>query len=112
MLKELKEQRPLPLGRKEFDYWSDRIIGLASINGATVESQKFALAEMILHVKPTQSFESYGYFVHQLRKGAANQVAHTVFTELKEKRNARANEEKVLADTKVQGHTKGMGEKT
>jgi len=103
LLKTLKEQRPLPLGRCEFELWSDRIIELAEIPGATEESQKFALAEMVLHVKPTQSFESYGHFVHQLRKGAANQVAHAVFCELKEKRNARAKEEtgKVLADRKV-----------
>lgn len=100
-LKELKEMRALPLGRSEFDAWSDRIITLAQIPGATYESQKFALAEMVLHIKPTQSFESYGCFVHQLRKGAANQVAHAVFQELKRARDAKTNEEKVLADGKV-----------
>ena len=100
-LKELKELRPLPLGRMEFEAWSDRIIELAQIPGATKESLKFAVAEMVLHVKPTQSFESYGHFVHQLRKGAANQVAHSVFVELKERRNAKANEKEVLANGKV-----------
>ncbi len=109
ILKELQESRPLPLGRREFEAWSDRIIELAQVPGATNESQKFALSEMVLHVKPTQSFESYGYFVHQLRKGAANQVAHTIFQELKEKRNARAKEEQVLADSKVPGATKEVG---
>lgn len=98
LVKELKEPRPLPMGRMEFDAWSDKIIELAQIPGATKESQKFALAEMVLHVKPTQSFESYGHFVHQLRKGAANQVAHAIFCELKEARNAKAQNDKVLAD--------------
>lgn len=100
-IKELKEQRPLPLGRKEFDQWSDRIIQLADIPGATAESQKFALAEMVLHVKPTESFASYADFVHRLRKGAANQLAHSIFVELKKERDAKTNNEKVLADPNV-----------
>lgn len=80
---ELNEMRPLPLGRAEFEEWSTRIIRAAQIPGATDESLKFALAEMVLHVKPTQSFEKDAHFVHSLRKGAANQVAHTIFQELK-----------------------------
>lgn len=101
LIRLLKEPRPLPLGRLEFEAWSDKIIELANIPGATAESQKFALSEMIMHVKPTQSFESYGYFVHQLRKGAANQVAHAIFCELKEARNAKAKNEEVLANKSV-----------
>lgn len=108
----LKEMRPLPLGRKEFDAWSKEIIKLAEVPGLTIESGQFALSEMILHVKPTQSFESYGHFVHSLRKGAANQVAHAIFTELKlaQQEKIKAEQaklvtpknEKVLADAKVQ----------
>lgn len=104
--------RPLPLGRKEFDAWSKEIIKLAEVPGLTIESGQFALSEMILHVKPTQSFESYGHFVHSLRKGAANQVAHAIFTELKlaQQEKIKAEQaklvtpknEKVLADAKVQ----------
>lgn len=98
-LKAFKEPRPLPLGRLEFEEWSDRIINGAAIPGATTESLKFALAEMVLHVKPTESFVSDGYFIHCLRKGAANQVAHTIFQEIKEKQKNGAP--KVLADSKV-----------
>ena len=81
----LKEMRPLPLGRKEFEAWSKEIIKLAEVPGLTEESGQFALSEMILHVKPTQSFESYAHFVHSLRKGAANQVAHAIFQEIKQR---------------------------
>lgn len=96
-LEYLKEMRPLPMGRVEFERWSREILRLAEISGLTLESAQFALSEMILHIKPTQSFESYGHFVHSLRKGAANQVAHTIFTELKEAQQARAKE-KAQAD--------------
>ncbi len=89
-LKYLKEPRPLPLGRKEFEAWADEILRLSEVPGLTRESAHFALGEMVLHVKPTQSFESYGHFVHQLRKGAANQVAHAVFQEMKQAQMAKA----------------------
>lgn len=110
-LEHLKEMRPLPMGRREFISWSKEIIKLAEIPGLTEESGQFALADMILHVKPTQSFESYGHFVHSLRKAAANQVAHAIFTEIK---NAQMNKEKhklvtpneeVLEDRKLSGLT-------
>jgi hypothetical protein len=96
--KDLLEPYPLPLGRKEFDEWSDKIIDAACIPGATKESLKFALADMITHSKPNESFVPLGHFVHTLRKVAANQVALDALREIKEKRNA---ETKVLADSKV-----------
>lgn len=99
--KDLKEPKPLPMGREEFYDWSRRIIEIAQIPGATVESLQFALSDMILHVKPTESFVADSYFVHCLRKGAANQVAHSIFVELKEQRNAKAASEKVLANKEV-----------
>lgn len=98
--KELIEPYPLPLGRKEFDEWSDKIIDAASVPGASRESLKFALAEMVLHTKPNESFVPLGHFVHSLRKGAANQVAHTIFQELKRERDAKAKPE-VLAYSPV-----------
>lgn len=93
----MKEMRPLPLGRKEFEAWSKEILRLAEVPGLTMESGQFALSEMILHVKPTQSFESYGHFVHSLRKGAANQVAHAIFQELK-----KAQQDKLKAEAENQ----------
>ena len=111
-LKALKEPRPLPLGRQEFEDWSFRIFSLAQVPGLTLESAQFALSEMILHVKPTQSFECDGHFVQSLRKGAANEVAHAIFVELKNARIAKQkgevlpkvvsqSEQKVLANQTV-----------
>lgn len=71
---QLAEKRPLPIGRSEFDSWSSRIISGALVT-AEPESQKFALADMLLHLGPTVSHESDGYFINSLRKFAINQTA-------------------------------------
>lgn len=81
---QLQEKRSLPMGRTEFEEWSDRIIGGAGVQ-ATVVSQKFALANMILHLGPHEAFKEDGYFINQLRKYAANEVAHAIAVELKQK---------------------------
>jgi hypothetical protein len=88
ILAQLNEPRPLPMGTAEFDEWSERIISGACIPGATEKSLKFALAEMIMHIKPTQSFCEDGYFIHALRKGAANQVAYAKMEEIRAERKA------------------------
>jgi hypothetical protein len=49
---QMLEPRPLPMGRQEFEDWSDRIIS-GTLCKATIESQKFALAEMLMHLGPT-----------------------------------------------------------
>jgi len=87
--RKLSEPQPLPLGRKEFEEWSDRVISAAQIPGVTVESQKFALSRMLIDLKPTIAFEADVYFVHCLRKAAVNQVAQTMFQEIHEARKAR-----------------------
>lgn len=105
-VKYLKEMRPLPLGRKEFEAWSKEILRLAEVPGLTMESGQFALSEMILHVKPTQSFESYGHFVHSLRKGAANQVAHTIFQELKKAQMEKLQSKEIVSESVTTGDEK------
>lgn len=95
---ELKEPHPLPLGRKEFFDWSKKIIEAAAIPGATIESQEFALADMVLHCKPNESFVPLGHFVHSLRKGAANQVCHTIFQEIKNAQKQRAEDDKKILE--------------
>lgn len=80
---QLLEPRPLPMGVKEFHEWSDRIIGGACIPGATPRDQKFALAGMVMHAKPTESFMPDGYFIQSLRKVAANQVCHAMILQYK-----------------------------
>ena len=95
---QMTEPRPLPLGVKEFDEWSDRIIAGAMIPGATAESQKFALAEMIMHAKPTESCIADGYFIQCLRKTAANQIAFDRITYFKDKQRADALKAKEEAE--------------
>lgn len=75
ILKQFQERRPLPMGVTAFHEWSDRLISGACIPGALIESQKFALADMLLHLGPTESAKEDAHFIHSLRKYAVNQVA-------------------------------------
>lgn len=90
ILDQLTEPRPLPMGRRDFEQWSERIISGALLPGgeedATVfiESQKFSLANMLMHLGPTESHKPDAFFIHSLRKFAVNQVADTVRKELHE----------------------------
>lgn len=83
VLDQMNEPRPLPMGVTEFNEWSDRIISGAMV-GAGIETQKATLASMILHLGPTESHKPDAYFIHSLRKLAANQVAHEMFTRLRD----------------------------
>lgn len=84
---QMLERRPLPLGRKEFEEWSDRIISGALIQ-ADVRSQKFVLADVLLHLGPTEDHKEDAYFIHTLRKMAVNQVAIMIRDELKAQQQA------------------------
>lgn len=72
---QMLEPRPLPLGAEEFEIWSDRIIS-GSLLPADPKSMKFSLANMIMHLGPTESHKPDAYFIHSLLKAASNQVAH------------------------------------
>lgn len=96
ILDQMGEPRPLPMGRKEFEEWSDRIISGALIKGdpevdpqILLDSVKGVLANMILHLGPTEDHKPDAYFIHAARKGAANQTAITISTELRERAQAR-----------------------
>lgn len=99
---QMLEARPLPMGRKEFEEWSERIISGAILPGGAedpqvfLETQKFALANMLMHLGPTESHKPDAFFIHSLRKFAINQVADTIRKELHEAAKARtaAAEEK------------------
>lgn len=107
--KSLTERQPLPMGRKEFEEWSDRIIQGALIPGATPESQKFTLANLILHLGPTESHKEDAFFIHSLRKFAVNQVADAMRCEIRDAAKARLaleeaaklDENKVLANPSI-----------
>lgn len=101
ILRQMSEPRPLPMGRKEFEVWSDRIIGGAMIPGATPKSLKFALAEMVMHAKPTDSHIPDGYFIQCLRKAASNQVCWAVMTEMKAEQKAETERTQMKVVTNV-----------
>lgn len=88
VLDQMSEMRPLPLGATEFEEWSDRIISGAMLP-ADVQSQKFALAEMIMHIKSTEDHCNDGFFIKSLRKSAANQVAHAKMAEIRNAAKSR-----------------------
>lgn len=100
---QLQEKRPLPVGVTEFHEWSDRIISGAMLT-ATPESQKFALANVLLNLGPTVAYETDLYFIHVLRKHAINQVADAMRAEIrtavKARMEAEAND-KVLENPAV-----------
>jgi hypothetical protein len=95
---QMSEPRPLPLGKQEFEEWSDRIISGALIPGVTAESQKWALANGLLHLGPTESHKPDAFFIHTLRKNCINQVAFAMMEEIKDAQKAREAEAKAAAE--------------
>lgn len=94
ILGQMHEPRPLPMGQKEFVEWTDRIISGALIPCDDRDSLVAALAAMLMQLGPTESHKPDAYFIHSLRKAAANEVAHANFQALKKKREAQATPEK------------------
>lgn len=101
---QLQEKRPLPVGVAEFHEWADRIISGAMLT-ATPESQKFALANVLLNLGPTIAYETDLYFIHVLRKHAVNQVADAmrakIRDEVKARMDAEANDNQVLENKQL-----------
>lgn len=111
IISQMNEPRPLPMGRTEFAEWSDRILSGALIPGATRESQKFALADAILHLGPTESHKPDAFFIHMLRKCAVNEVADTMRKEIREEGKKRLEEEtKKQEEIKAKSENKGAGQ--
>ena len=98
ILNQMHEPRPLPMGQKEFMEWSDRIISGALIPCESPDSLRAALASMILQLGSTESHKPDAYFIHSLRKAAANEVAHANFQAIK-----KAREDRVKAEQSAQG---------
>ena len=95
IVKQMNEKRPLPIGRQEFDEWTDRIISGALLPGgkddpeAFIDEQKRVLCGMIMHCGPTESHKEDAFFIHSLRKNASNFTAQEIFTELQAKAKER-----------------------
>lgn len=65
------------MGLTEFMEWSDRIIAGAVLPECiSVDDQRYALADMIMHLGPSESHKCDAHFIHYLRKVVVNQVAH------------------------------------
>lgn len=98
MTEAMLERRPLPIGRTQFEEWSDRIIAGAMVE-AGKESLKFSLGAMIMHLGPTEAFKEDAFFILQLRKAAVNQTAHTMMEELKKAQEEKQKQAEATAPT-------------
>ncbi len=103
---QLTEPRELPMGRKAFHEWSDRIIAGAMIT-ADPQSLKFALSDLLLHLGPTESHKPDAFFIHSLRKFAVNQVAIAMRQELKDEHEAKKKAAEEEAKLKLVKDTDG-----
>ncbi len=93
---EVQQKRALPTGVKEFHSWADRIIQGAGIT-ATVESQKYTLANVLVNsCGPAVAFESDLFFINYLRKSAVNQIAvamrDEIYASVKARKEAEQNQ--------------------
>jgi len=77
----------LPVGKTEFEQWSDSIIELYSPPGDK-RSIKFGLCALLMRLNQTEAFKSKAFFALCLYKGAAAQVAAYVMEEIKAEQRA------------------------
>lgn len=93
IISQMNEPRPLPMGRKEFDQWINRILSGSLLPCTDRESMEFALATMLMHLGPQESHKPDAFFIHSLRKSAVNQVAHARMQEIKTQAEGRLKDE-------------------
>ena len=115
LLQRLLAQLPckLPMGVTEFHTWADSILDTYELPNN--DSTKFALASAIMHLDATSAFKPKAYFGKMLIKGAASQVAHFLFQELKNKQleaAAKAQQEAIEAQNKVEDTTQSSESST
>lgn len=79
---------PIPTGMTEFNAWVDSLIAIYTLPTADRDSIVFAVASMIMHLGPTTAYKPKLYFVLALRSGAAKQIAHGAFSEIKMRQQA------------------------
>lgn len=99
--------KALPMNVPEFIEWSDRIIEKAQLPTKNLETQRFALAGMILQTAPTEFFRPDEYYIDALRKTAADQLAMQVIEDLKRERAERLEKAKQSEVTQTKGVTSG-----
>lgn len=88
-----KRKQLLPQGVTEFTNWANDILDTYDIPNN--DSTHFALATAVMHAKNGESYFSKESFARTLQKGAANQVAHHIMHECKER------QQKIIDDAKA-----------
>lgn len=82
------EERKLPNGTAEFDQLVADLKSEYELPTQDDDSIKFVLATTIMHLGPLDSHKTLEFFYKTLVAGAAKQVAHSVFREVKERQVA------------------------
>ena len=90
------ERKPLPIGRSQFEEWSDRIIQGAAVE-ADRESLKWCLAGMLMQISATEAFKEDAYFMLALRTNAVKQTGHSMAEEIKQAYEARKKQAEATA---------------
>lgn len=103
LFKKKLEYKALPLNIPQFQEWSERIIAAAQLPTKNVETQKFALAGMILQTSPTEFFRPDEYYIGLLRKAAADQLATQVIQDMQKERLERIEKQKLSEATQNKG---------
>jgi len=78
----------LPTGLTEFNTWAESIAATYRLPTSNMDSVKFTLATMIMHLGPNAAYRSKYHFVLAIRASAAKQVAGAAFHEIKERDKA------------------------
>ena len=87
----------LPVGAKAHEKWATAVIKLSGKAIPDNSSTRFALSCMIMHLGATVDRKPKRFFVKQLRKASANEVAHAVATQYKEKQKQEEADAKAIA---------------
>ena len=91
---ELMEKKALPLSRPLFDAMFERVWNYAEIphqegfEEYLKKSARHAVANMIMHLSPTEDFKEDAYFVKALRKACVNEVSYAIIEEIKAQKKA------------------------
>lgn len=84
--------RKLPIGMSDFDAFITEILAHPDVPTQDRDSIIFSVAGVILHSDKAVDEMDLNELVRVLRSGAAKQVAHAAFTEVKTRHNALAAE--------------------
>lgn len=90
----------LPTGVSEFNTWAESFAQTYNLPTSNVDSIKFTLASVIMHLGSTSAYKSKFYFYLVMNSAASKQVAGQVFYDIKTAQAEAAK--KALEDSNVQ----------